>query len=256
MMTEQAVRRSILVPIDLHGISRENLETLVRLARLLDRGLLGLILEDVRLQQVADLPFTTEITLSGGAERSLLRDHLSLRYSRVSSATRRQLNDLAQRDRVELSFENAAGSRLLTALERDGQLDIFFPARRRWQLVVAARPTAGKVVRRLGIVLARGEQDHKVLEIAQLLQQAGLVGEIYVISVGPLDRAQLDRLYRPGSRICVQANLSCDPATITRLIRQSSYDLLLLPRDCLRDIAPEMLETALDKAGGQVLVIN
>ena len=59
MTSEPARRRTILVPIDLHGINRGTLETLVRIARQLDQGLLGLLLEDIRLQQVADLPFTT-----------------------------------------------------------------------------------------------------------------------------------------------------------------------------------------------------
>ncbi|MDH5171826.1 MAG: hypothetical protein OEW92_05365 [Gammaproteobacteria bacterium] len=256
MVTEQSPRRCILVPIDLQGISPGALQTLVRIARLLDRTLLGLLLEDIRLQQVADLPFTTEITLRGGRERSLLRDHLSQRHSLVSSDTRRLLDDLARRDRVELRFENASGSRLHTALERDGQSDIFFPARQRWQLVAAARPRPDKAIRRLGLVLARTAQDQGVLDAAHMLQQAGLVSEIYVISVGPLDRSQLNSLYRPGSRICVQANLSCDPATISRLIRESPYDLLLLPGDCIRGVAPAVLETALDRSSGQVLVIN
>jgi hypothetical protein len=256
MTTESASRRRILVPIDLQGISPGALETLVRIARLLDRALLGLLLEDIRLLQVADLPFTTEITLTGGHERSLLRDHLSQRHSLVSSSTRRLLDDLARRDRVELAFENAAGSRLHTALERDGESDIFFPARQRWQLVTATRSPPGKPIRRLGLVLAATPQDHAVLDTAQLLQQAGLVTEIYVMSVGPLDRSQLDRLYRPGSRICVQANLNCEPATIARLIRESPYELLLLPGDCIRGIAPALLETALDRSAGQVLVIN
>ena len=117
MMTEQSTRRRILVPIDLQGIGHGALETLVHIARLLDRGLLGLLLEDIRLQQAADLPFATEITLLGGRERSLLRDHLSQRHSLVSTDTRRLLNDLARRDQVELAFENAAGSRLHSALQ-------------------------------------------------------------------------------------------------------------------------------------------
>jgi len=71
-----------------------------------------------------------------------------------------------------------------------------------------------------------------------------------------LDRAQLDSLYMPGARICVQANLDVAPTTITRLIRQSAYDVLLLPRDCLKNIAPEVLDDTLDKSGAQVLVIN
>ena len=70
-MNESGLRRCILVPIDLHGINRSTLETLVRIASLLDRKVLGLLLEDIRLQQVADLPFTTEITLDSGRERIL-----------------------------------------------------------------------------------------------------------------------------------------------------------------------------------------
>lgn len=256
MATEVAQRRSILVPIDLHGINRDTLETLVRIASQLDRSLLGLLLEDIRLQQAADLPFATEITLMGGQERSLLRDHLSQRHSLVTTDTRRLLNELADRNRVELRFEDAAGTRLHTALERDGHLDVFFPARQRWQLVATTRPAPSRVIRRLGIVLANTEQDRNVLETARVLLQAGLASEVYVLAVGPLQRSRLELLYRPGSRICVQGNLSCDPASITRLIRQSSYDLLLLPRDCLQGIAPEVIDSALDKSGGQVLVIN
>ena len=69
-MNESGLRRCILLPIDLHGINRNTLETVVRIASLLDRKVLGLLLEDMRLQQVADLPFTTEITLDSGREKS------------------------------------------------------------------------------------------------------------------------------------------------------------------------------------------
>jgi hypothetical protein len=255
-MTERADRRSILVPIDLHGINRETLETLVRIARQLDRRLLGLMLEDIRLQRVAELPFATEITLMGGRERSLLRDHLSQRHSLVTTDTRRVLYELASRDKVELVFEQAAGSRLHTVLERDGELDIFFPARQRWQRLVAARRPSVSPIRRLGIVLARTAQDRHVLDITRALLQAHLVTEVYVLSVKGLDRPLVDSLYQPGVRICVQANLHCDPTTVTRLIRQSAYDLLLLPRGCLQGIPPDLLDATLDKSGGQVLVIN
>ncbi len=256
MPAELTAAPGILVPIDLQGINRTTLETLVRIARLLDRSVLGLLLEDVRLQQAADLPFTTEITLSGARERSLLRDHLSQRHFMVNKDTRRLLNELADRNRVALRFEHAAGSRLLSALARDGRLDIFFPARQRWQQSTRGPIARAATIRRLGIVLARTAQDQQVLEIARLLMQAGLVGELYILSSGPLAGEQLQTLYRPGSRICVQANLKRDQDSLSRLIRQSAYDLLLLPRDCVEDMAPEVLENALDRSGAQVLVIN
>jgi hypothetical protein len=256
MMSESAERRAILVPIDLHGINRGTLETVVRIARHLDQGLLGLLLEDIRLQQVADLPFTTEINLSSGQERSLLRDHLSQRHSLVSADTRRLLNELAQRDQVELRFEDAAGSRWLTALERDGHLDIFFPARQRWNATKTRYDSRNVFIKRLGIVLPETQSHAKLIGTAATLIASGLVGDIYVLSNRPPLPEQLHDLYRPGHQVRLQSNFSCDAGSLTQLIRQSPYDLLLLPRTCLQCIAHDELESALDKSGGQVLIIN
>jgi len=255
-MSESTGRRIILVPIDLHGINRGTLEILVRIARQLDQGLLGLLLEDIRLQQVADLPFTTEITLGSGQERSLLRDHLSQRHSLVSSATRRLLNELAERNRVELSFEDAVGSRWLTTLERDGHLDIFFPARQRWNATTTGYNRRAAVIKRLGVVLPATQQHTKLMGTAAALVESGLVGDIYILSNRPPVPEQLHDLYRPGHQVRLQSNFTCDAGSVTELIRQSPYDLLLLPRDCLQGIAPDALESALDKSSGQVLIIN
>jgi len=240
----------------LHGINRSSLETLVRIARQLDQRLLGLLLEDIRLQQVADLPFTTEITLSGGRERSLLRDHLSQRHSLVSSDTRRLLKELATRNRVELTFEDAAGTRWRTVLERDGHLDIFFPARQRYHPTVIGSTVKSEIIPRLGIVLPPDQPCEKVMSTAAALVASGLVGDVYVLSRRPPLPEQLHELYRPGHQVRLHSNFSCGAAAVAGLLRQSPYDLLLLPRECLQNIAPEALEAALDKSGGQVLVIN
>jgi hypothetical protein len=256
MTSESAGRRTILVPIDLHGINRGTLETVVRIARQLDQGLLGLLLEDIRLQQVADLPFTTEINLSSGQERSLLRDHLSQRHSLVGADTRRLLNELAERNRVEISFEDAAGSRWLTALERDGHLDIFFPARQRWNATTTSYSSRNAVIKRLGVVLPTTQEYSKLIGTTAALIESGLVGDIYVLSNRPPLPEQLHNLYRPGHQVRVQSNFSCDASSLTQLIRQSPYDLLLLPRTCLQGIAHDKLESALDKSGSQVLIIN
>lgn len=246
----------ILIPIDLHGVNRTTLETLVRIARLMNRGLLGLLLEDIRLQQVAALPFTTEITLSGAQERSLLRDHLSQRYQQVSADTRLILLELAERNRVELSFEEALGRRLHSALERDGHLDIFFPSRRSWQLL---RPDTGRgraAIRRLGLLLGDAEDTDRAVETARLLVSAGLVGDIYILSHGSPPVERLQPLYRPRHRLCVQSSFRISPAAITALIRQPPYDLLLLPRSCLEGIPVDVLDAALEKSSGQILVVH
>jgi hypothetical protein len=128
VVNEPPVHRCILVPIDPHGMHPVVLETIVRIARQLDRNLLGLLLEDIRLLKIADLPFTTEISLNSGQERDLLRDHLLQHHSLINAEIRRQLVDLAARNHVELSFENAAGERWTTMMERHEKQDIFLPA--------------------------------------------------------------------------------------------------------------------------------
>ena len=113
-MTE---RFAILVPIDAHGVNRVTLENLVRLARHLDRSVLGLLLADPRLQRVAALPFATEVSLQSGHERGLEKRYLG-ENDRSASQARRWLDELASRDRVSLQFERAAGERLQSALSR------------------------------------------------------------------------------------------------------------------------------------------
>lgn len=256
MTNDVTAPRKILVPIDFYGVSRTSLETLVFIAGKMGRGLLALILEDVRLQQVADLPFTTEILLHGCEERSLQRNQLSRRHSLASTDTGSLLKTLATRSRVDLVLEHVAGDRMHTALAQESGIDIFFPARQRWQQAPAVHRPRHKAIPRLGCILAHTAQDNAVVETAQLLQRAGLVGELYVVSTTALSRTVVDSLYHKGSRVCVQANLHPDPATICSMLRHSPYDLLLLPRDSLQGIAPQALAAALDNASGQVLVIN
>lgn len=255
-MNEPGVRRCILVPIDLHGINRTTLETLVRIASLLDRKVLGLILEDTRLQQVADLPFTTEITLEGGRERSFLRDHLSQRQSQISTQARRQLDELAASHHVELSFEDARGKRWTSARERDGHQDIFLPPRNHWHGQAHTSGARHYNIRRMGVVLPHGLKDDNVIAVATALVKADLAGDVYLITGRPPLPEQLHALYRRGHQVRLQSNVTCSTENLLGLIRQSPYDLLLLPGASLQDIPPVELDTALDRANGQILIIN
>lgn len=255
-MNEPRMRRCILVPIDLHGIDRTTLETLVRIASLLDRKVLGLILEDIRLQQVADLPFTTEITLDSGSERSFLRDHLSQRQSQISTQARRQLDELAACHHVELSFEDARGKRWSSVQERDGHQDIFLPPRSRWHGQPHTEGARHYNIRRLGVVLPHGLKDDSVIAIAAALVQADLVGDVYLVTRRAPLPEQLHALYRQGHQVRLQLNFSCNAENLLGLIRHSPYDLLLLPGACLQDIPPVELDTALDRASDQILIIN
>ena len=247
---------TILVPIDLHGINRSTLETLVRIAHLLDRGLHGLLLEDLRLQRVADLPFTTEITLSDARERNLLRDHLSVRHSQVGSNTRKLMHELTERERVPLSFEDASGSRWHSALQRDGHLDIFFPARQRWHKPENAGGKSNRPIKRLGIVMADPVLDSRLLDTAAILLRSGLVGDSYVLCERAPMPEQLQRLYHQGHQVRIQSHVACDINGIIALIQHSPYDLLLLTHGSMRGIPADVLDAALEKSGSQILVVG
>ena len=255
-MSELQTRTTILVPIDYHGINPATLETLVLIARLLNRRLLGLILENPRLQRVAELPFTTEILLSSGVERSLERDHLSRHHSQVAEDTRRRLLALAQQASIELDFEDDQGERWHAALSRNGESDIFIPPRRRWQTPPSPGKARYPVVQRLGLLLGGGPMDRRLVATVLALEEAGLVASVYVLSPGRPDPELCSPLLRGRARCHLQSGAPTDAAGLANLIRHSPYDLLIIARDQLAALPEATLDRALEEAGGQVMVVS
>ncbi len=252
-MTESAPRPAILLPIDLRGVDPRALESIVDIARRLDRNLLGLFLEDPRLQQIADLPFTTEIVLSSGRERGLERRALSQRQSKISTDIRHRLDDLARRYRVGLNYEHGAGTRGHSVLQRPGPVDIFFPPRRSWRSHF--RSGLAPAIPRLGLLLQGDQSDRYTTAVAAGLLKGGLARDVYLMCAA-VSEAQLRELDLAGSRICVQSGLQLQPQTVLALIRQSSCQLLLVPRNLLQGIDAGLLDAALDASSSEVLVIN
>ena len=253
-MTEQPAGATILVPIDYHGVSPATLDMLVRIAGQLNRRLLGLVLESQRLQRVADLPFATEILLASGQERRLEREHLNRRSSRVAADTRRCLLELARQARIELSFEDDHGDRWHAALTRERSLDVFIPPRERWHRP-AATGGARLLIPRLGILLTGSAMDASSVAIALALEQAGLVGRVYLLSSRRADPATVAPLLHGRAPSVLQQGVPTDPANLLSLLRRSPYDLLLVHREALAEIPPMQLEAALDDAGSQVMVV-
>lgn len=250
--TRQAV---LLVPIDLHGISRATLENLVLISHRLQREMVGLLLENEQLQQIADLPFTTEVVRSSGRERGLQRAELQRQHYAVMQHTRQLLDQLAASRHVSLSYREAAGNRLHSALKLTIDADVLFPSRQRWRLT---RPgwAPPRPFPRLGLLLGGTPTDQRTLAISDTLVKAGLVERIYVLSESAPNAEQLNRLAHHGTRVCVQSNLALKPSDLTALIRNNAYDLLLLPANSLGDIPPTVLDAALEETTGEVMVIR
>jgi hypothetical protein len=252
-MTEPALRRAILLPIDLHGVDPGSLESLVDIARRLDRNLLGLFLDDPRLQQIADLPFSTEIVLSSGRERGLERRALNQRRDKISTDIRRRLDDLARRYRVGLDFELGAGTRGRSVLQQQAPVDIFFAPRRSWRSHFRSR--LAPAIPRLGLLLQGDQSDRYTTAAAVNLLRARMARDVCLMCAA-IGQEQLRALNLTGSRVCVQSGLQFKPQTVLALIRQSSCQLLLVPRNLLQGIDARQLDAALDASSSEVLVIN
>ncbi|RLQ22259.1 hypothetical protein DWB85_08205 [Seongchinamella sediminis] len=255
-MADDTARTTLLVPIDNQGVNPATLELLVRIAQHLDRRLLGLILENPRLARVAELPFTTEILLGSGVERSLERDHLSRHHSQVTADTRRRLLALARQARIELSFEEDRGERWHSALTRADGLDIFMLPHRRWQSLAGRSLPDRRAIPRLGLLMGKDELDCRLVTTALALEEAGLVGSVYALYTGKPDMETCAPLLLGRARCHVQSGAPADAAGLTSLIRRSPYDLLIIGRQRLANIPAEVLDSALEAAGGQVMVVS
>jgi hypothetical protein len=253
MTDKSAVGTRIVVPIDLYGIPPGVLQNLVSIAHNLKCDLLGLILEDVRLQQAATLPFTTEIILDSGRERNLQLAQIERRHSQTTGDTRASLLELAGKQQVKLVFEQAVGLRTRGALASEHPGDLFIPPRERWRVAqLRTRPRVPRMV----LLLSGGERDARLLQAAQTLIEAGQVGQVYQLTLGhgrPPDAGALTP--RPGSVIC-HGSIGVTPAAIIGLLRGSPYDLLILPRDALAGIPAALVEQALEESPGQVLIVS
>jgi hypothetical protein len=253
METEQGVPPAIVVPIDLYGINSTALEILVGIAHKLQRNVVGLILEDLRLQQVARLPFATEIILGSGRERKLLPASLSQRHSQIAKDTCKRMQDVASKNRVELVFDYSSGSRLFCALERSSQTDIFFPARRPER---KHRGAKHKGIAVAGLVLTGSGDDTKGIGIARALASTNLIRDIYLLGKEKPSAELLRELGAGGKRVIWQYSGALPATMIPNMIRESAYDLLLLPREAIAAIPPSVLDAALEHSASEVLIIN
>jgi hypothetical protein len=251
-MNEQRV---LLVPIDEFGIDRLALAALVDTAQRLDRAVLGLLLESPRLQQVAALPFTTEVTLSGARERDFRGDEFRAHGSRAVAEARRLLTELAGQRRVTLRFEYCVGERLSAVLSRDGNLDIFLP-RRAGEAAPRSPGALPDAPERIGLVLGGGAGDTGVIAAANALARHGRRRELYLLSNRLPPPEMLQALDTSDARLYCHPHMTLEPDALLKLIRQSGYALLIIPRQALSGIGAGELERAMDAAAGQVLLVS
>jgi len=140
----------ILVSLDFDDYSTSFVEPLVTLASKLKADLCGLFIEDSELQQVANLPFSREITFPSAHTRNLNSDHIARHLKQHAETLRKMMMELSQLSNVACSFRTAKGPRIESVLSEsyDFQLVVLLPekysslrARRPAQLNEIINPT-------------------------------------------------------------------------------------------------------------------
>lgn len=248
MVTSDQGRREILVPIDIYGIDQETLEALVMMAERLGSGLFGLFIRDMLLQQVAELPFTTEVIRATGEERALQSDHLERRSRELRLSVESRFNQYVSTRKISCRFDYAEGRRSLNELLEQG-CDVFFPARRR------AGPVAGGNYRRVKLVYDAGPESVRAVDIVHALIRNGHTREVVLIATRGVPRVLVSGLVEAGVRVYIDYEATVAGGVEQLLFRRPASDLLLLPRSLIGENTGG-LESALVRMVSSVLVVN
>lgn len=124
MSVEPSGTRRILLTLDATGNAPALIDLGVEIASLLNARLHSQFVEDIDLLRIADLPCTTEITLSSATERAMDAASM-LRSLQVSSARSREyLNQTADQASVQWSFNTVRGRRMESGLSEPEEYDL------------------------------------------------------------------------------------------------------------------------------------
>lgn len=240
----------ILIALDAHETTEESLNILAIMASQLHAPLAGLFVEDSRLLNIAELPFTTEIKRITAQEQNFHSGTLSELNKSVSAKIQRLLEELSARHKIAYSFRTEPGELISKALTQEG-VDVFFPARKRdipQPKVFYQKKTD---LLKLTLIYDASPQFERALEIVRTLAKAGLLTEITllcdtdipeslaqklagtdikikILSVSSITGALRDTLHMPASTLLLMPKQRITYDELTRLFTELTTPLLLL----------------------------
>lgn len=135
----------IIINVDCGGFSSSIMESAVILAARLQANLCGLFIEDTELLQLANLPFTREITLHTALSRDLSSRSMERHLNAMAAQMRQTMEELARISNVGYSFRTVRGPRMESVIKEseDSQLILMMPNKRltesRQDIISAAR---------------------------------------------------------------------------------------------------------------------
>jgi len=241
----------IYVAIDAQGISRASLEAAVMVAEQIKAGLLGLFVEDLLLQSVAELPFTTEVVRSTGEERDLFADHLRLRHRQLLDRMQLLFDECALARQVRFRFE-VSERKLPAAVPRGQASGIYVPGRRRG----GAQPRHDATLNRIKVLYDGSEQAQRAFELVSSLAGAGRCREVMVVNLQSLPASLLTELSQRGVRAYLLNEAATQQVVLRHILDGPAADLVLVPMSLAEEMDQAVLQASLENSasGGTLLV--
>ncbi|MCK9469941.1 MAG: hypothetical protein M0Q49_11045 [Porticoccaceae bacterium] len=233
----------IYIAIDAQGISRASLEAAVMVAEQVQAGLLGLFMEDLLLQSVAELPFTTEVVRSTGEERDLFADHLRLRHRQLLDRMRLLFDECALARQVRFRFE--VSERKLPIAAPPGQASgIYVPGRRR----SGVSQRAGAALSRIKVLYDGSEQSLRAFDLVLSLASAGRCREVMVVNLQSLPARLLTELSQRGVRVYLLNEAPTQQAVLRHIVDGPVADLVLVPLVLAAGVDQTVLQASLENS--------
>lgn len=256
----------IFVAIDMQGISRASLEAVVLIAERVKAGLVGLFIQDLLLQKVAELPFTTEVVKSTGEERDLIADRLKSGNERLLNRVRSLFDECTLARQVRSRFE-VREQRMPVAALISQVSGVYIPGKGRgsapahFRGAVQTRFRAADAVQKVKLLYDDGPQSRRALEMVLALVDAGLCREVILVNLGSLPLQVLADFSARNARVYLQNEHFADELRQQSVLRHiadgAAVDLVVTPR-CLVEAVDERLLQAMfgNSASGATLIVS
>lgn len=241
---------------------RNQLDALVSAATLagkLQSSLQGVFIEDDTLLQVAELPFSKEISLWSARESPMTRNSLQRTLRAHAKHMKKELEKAAGHAQVSCSFQTIRGERTHWIIESGNSADILFinnlnpsPARRH-SIHTHQQP--------LQLVYADTDASKRALKTAtQLANQTHRPLTIVILSENEQQQNELqDNLNTALRHEHISSNINISHSSVRTMesaIHQTPSYMLILPTDMQLAQEPETLRPLLQKIRRPIIFVK
>lgn len=230
--TDISINR-ILVSLDFDDYGSSFIEPLVTLASQLKAELCALFIENSELQQIANLPFSREITFPMAHIKELNSNHIARHLKQHAEILRDTIEKLSQSSNVTCSFRTAKGPRIESALNEsyDFQLVILLPEK--YSLLKRTYPKKlGELINPTVLIYNASIQAQKSIYIIKSLVDNGDLHQLTILLLNPDDETIAKQIFSFSEVNIEYKHIDVySLSNVISLIKSKKTGLLILPLD-------------------------